>query len=249
VASADELPQAYRAYVADADFHPWLVTRFPEVRQPMLQAYLPEAVNEIHSLSGFADASGRILVLGARKILQWPRRLGIGVCFQAAPVPAVLRVWLRALCRRVGYHGVFEAEFIEAGGEYYLIDFNPRFYSQMAFDVARGLPFPLLAYEAALGENATWRRALRAGDPESTTDAYLHRLRFEVLMHGQRLSRRMTVDEVRRWRDWRSERRGRTVDAVLDGTDALPAVVDYLAFFYGWARHPRAALRMNLRGH
>jgi hypothetical protein len=45
-------------------------------------------------------------------------------------------------------------EFIRAGGKQLLIDFNPRFYSQMGFDIARGSPLPLLVYEAACGHEA-----------------------------------------------------------------------------------------------
>jgi NAD(P)-dependent dehydrogenase (short-subunit alcohol dehydrogenase family) len=34
-----------------------------------------------------------------------------------------------------------------------LIDVNPRFYSQMGFDIARGLPLPMLVWHAARGED------------------------------------------------------------------------------------------------
>ena len=250
VLSADELPAALDAYVRENRYHPWIEQRFPEVVQPMVQAYLPEALQRIYSVAGFADEHGEIVALAAQKVLQRPRRLGIGVCFEAAPLAPELLARLRALCRAVGYHGVFEVEFIEANGESYLIDFNPRFYSQMALDVERGLPLPLLAYEHALGESTAFRRAadrLRGAAPDDGA-AYMHRLRFEALMHGQRLSRLMSAAEVRQWRTWQSERRTRTVDAVLDRRDPLPAVLDYLAFCRDTIRHPRASVRTNLLG-
>ena len=61
--------------------------RFPEMAMPMLQRYHPEAMKKIYSLSGFRDMSGSHIVMqAALKILQQPRHLGIGLCFEEAEV-------------------------------------------------------------------------------------------------------------------------------------------------------------------
>jgi hypothetical protein len=79
----------------------------------------------------------------ARKALPWPRRLGLGLCYEHAEVDPDAASKGLALCRRIGYHGAFEAELIRRAGGLLLIDFNPRFYGQMSFDIARGSPLPL----------------------------------------------------------------------------------------------------------
>ena len=90
-----------------------------------------------------------------------------------------LAAGLERLVARVGFSGVFEAEFIDPQGQAVLIDFNPRFYNQMGFDIARGLPLPLLAYYDALGSHAEPEGALR--DPEGSGAAGRPRLREPVL--------------------------------------------------------------------
>jgi hypothetical protein len=52
----------------------------------------------------------------ATKVLQRPRKLGVGVCFEGVPVHQELASRLLDLFKRVRYHGVFEAEFIETRG-------------------------------------------------------------------------------------------------------------------------------------
>ena len=53
---------------------------------------------------------------------------------------APLAAAVARLCRGLGYFGAFEVEFLREGERRMVIDFNPRFYGQMAFDVKRGLP-------------------------------------------------------------------------------------------------------------
>ena len=79
------------------------------------------------------------------KVLQRPRRLGIGLCFASAAVPDDLRARATRLLDSLGYFGVFELEFIRSRGRYLLIDMNPRFYNQIQLDVTRGLDLPMLA--------------------------------------------------------------------------------------------------------
>ena len=75
-------------------------------------------------------------------------------------MPADVEAGLVRLFRAVGFHGVFDAEFIEDGGRHLLIDVNPRFYNHMAFEVDRGLPLPWLAYLGAVGDGEGLRAAV-----------------------------------------------------------------------------------------
>ena len=141
--------------------------RFPEMAMPMLQRYHPEAMKKIYSLSGFRDMSGSHVVMqAALKILQQPRHLGIGLCFEEAEVIPDLAQQTIRLCERIGYYGAFELEFIVAQGRMLLIDFNGRFYNQLAFDIARGMDLPGMVYAGAIGateelERLVWRVPLR----------------------------------------------------------------------------------------
>lgn len=230
----------FRALVA---FDPVLAERYPDVAEPMLQQYLPAAETNIASVSGFVSADGAIVARGAMKVLQRPRKVGIGLCFEGRPPEAHLVGKLAALCKEVGYHGAFEAEFIVQGDERLLIDFNPRFYSQMGFDVARGLPLPMLVLRAARGEHDAVNDALaRARAWEGRGDeVYCHKTMLDLVLVLQGLSGQMTRDEVRRWRGWHA---GKSVtDAVRDPDDRVPAVVDAAEWVRHFARHPRSFVR------
>ena len=118
---------------------PPLAARFPDWTLPLIQRYHSEAVDRVYSLAGFIDRSGQnMAVRAAEKVLQLPSRLGTGLCFQSAPVDSVLASRLQRLLQRIGYFGVFEAEFIRLAGRSLLIDINGRLYNQLAFDLARG---------------------------------------------------------------------------------------------------------------
>src|SRR6185503_2657993 len=109
---------------------------------------------------------------------------------EEAPLRTELTQKLAALCKRLGYFGVFEVEFIQADGKALLIDFNPRFYSQMAFDIARGVPLPYFIYLAACRREEELQRAVAVANerPGSEGFVYCHRFIFEVLLRGQGLS-------------------------------------------------------------
>jgi predicted ATP-grasp superfamily ATP-dependent carboligase len=243
----DGLRAAYARFTTGLHVHgEALARRFPEATRPMIQRYYPEASDGIYSLAGFRDRTGKAFsVLGAKKLLQRPRRLGIGLCFEAAPVEPALAAGLARLCERIGYYGVFEVEFIQAGGRSLLIDLNPRFYGQLGFEVARGLPLPQLAYAAALGDETEVARLVAQVPPgeETTMYAYCNRFGLSVQVGAQRLSGTMKREDAERWRSWLEGHEGHLVDAVADPTDWRPYALEVASQLYGHVRHPRVFLR------
>lgn len=222
-----------------------LRSRHPEVNSPLIQEYLPAAETGVFSVSGFRSREGELAVRAALKVLQRPRKLGIGLCFESQPVEQKLVDKLSALCAEVGYFGTFEAEFIVSGSKRYLIDFNPRFYSQMGFDHARGLNHAMLAYFGALGEQREVSRLLgeaRAWRAQGE-EAYCHRGMLELLLNVQRVSGHMTGEQVARWREWLIDRRARLVDAAWSREDPMPAMMDSARWAGHFFRHPRTFLR------
>jgi predicted ATP-grasp superfamily ATP-dependent carboligase len=238
---ASELAR-FRELVA---FDPVLLDRHPDIAEPMIQEYLAAAETSIFSVSGFVDAQGRVVARGAMKVLQRPRKVGIGLCFESRELEPGLVDKLSALCKKIGYHGAFESEFIVHGRRRLLIDFNPRFYSQMGFDVARGLPLPLLVWHAARGDEQRLGAELdraRAWQPKGG-EVYCHKTMLDLVLGLQGLSGQMTRDEVRRWRAWYAEHEERATDAVRDADDRLPSVIDAAQWVQHFARHPRSFVR------
>jgi D-aspartate ligase len=229
-------------------YRPGLEKDFGDVSSPMLQAFSEEADEGVYSLAGFMHRNGQLL--GARaslKVLQRPRRVGVGLCFEDAPVDLDLLERVVALCRRVGYHGVFETEFVNDAGAHRLIDFNPRFYGQMHFESARGLPLPVFAYLAAHGDEARLAalgEEARGHDTAGATYAFQFGHRF--LLALRRLAGTSTQAESQRWKRWTEENRVRMTDASADKHDWLPGYVHATAELWNAARHARGYVRDSI---
>ena len=244
-----DLGEAFTEFVADNPFGPELVAHDPDVVWPMVQAYHRKAAYGIYSLAGFATGDGRVLARASRKILQRPRKLGIGLCFEGVPLKQDLVDRVAALCKELGYYGIFEIEFIEHEDDFLLIDFNPRPYSQMAFEIARELPLPHLHYLTALGEveafERAWERAA-AWQPQGSY-AYCHETLLGLVIGAQTLSAILRGDRSERWDRWLTERRPNLTDAVRSASDVGPVLVDAALHGREALRHPRSFLRSFLR--
>jgi D-aspartate ligase len=223
-------------------FHQAFTARHPDIAEPILQQYLGDAETNILSVAGFVG-DDNYAALASMKILQRPRKLGIGLCFEERALEQPLVEKIAALCRKVGYQGAFEAEFVVSGDRPRLIDFNPRFYSQMGFEVARGLPLPLLVWHAARGEGSRLIPQLaRPVAAAPSRQVYCHKTMLDLMLVLQRHSRRMSRGEVERWRAWHRQaaRANAATDAVRDSADPMPAYVDTARWIGHFARHPRS---------
>jgi hypothetical protein len=244
VESSDELESRYFA-IASQPYATQLLEFDPAAPRPMVQEFFRDAATGIYNISAFVH-SGRLCgALGARKLLQQPRRVGTGVCFEEAPVVPELAAGLERLAVQVGFSGVFEAEFINADANPLLIDFNPRFYNQMQFDIARGLPLPLLAYHDALGnhrdvEGLVDRVQLEDGPGNRV---YVDLISLRTLFWAQGLSGAISPAERKQWNDWYMQHRDRCIYAAFDPDDKIPFWVAAVQHVARSARHPRHFLR------
>ncbi|MFD7922849.1 ATP-grasp domain-containing protein [Streptomyces sp. NPDC059740] len=94
----------------------------------LLQRHLPGGRGTDWFFHGYAGEDGAFLVGGAgRKELSWPPRTGLTALGTWRPNPAVEQAAAR-LAARVGYRGVLDLDFRldPVGGDYHLLDFNPR---------------------------------------------------------------------------------------------------------------------------
>jgi D-aspartate ligase len=246
VERATDLAGAYRAFVLTNTYLPPMAREHPEMLWPMLQEYHAEGETGIHSVAGFIDETGTLFAARAsRKILQRPRRFGVGVCFETAPLEPREAQRLAALCKKAGYFGVFEAEFIPIGSRRLLIDFNPRYYNQMAFEIARGLPLPMLAYLGAFGDvrrlQDTVRQA-RAADGDGAL-VWCDRTVLALLLVAEVLAGRATLAGARKISMWYSEHRENLIDPIFDRDDRLPGALAVALEMRGAFRHPRGFIR------
>ena len=220
--------------------------RFPETMLPMIQRFHPEAMRSVYSLSGFRDVSGaHTVMLGAHKVLQHPCQIGIGLCFEEADVAPKLADQTLRLCERIGYYGAFELEFIFSDGEPLLIDFNGRFYNQLAFDIARGMDLPQLVYAAAIGELNEVTRLTSAFQTQREKGglAFCNSFGLSFTLTAHNALKTLSRGEAEHWKAWRRGYEGRLVDAVRDDADPFPAFVDMTRQLLQSVRHPRAFAR------
>ncbi len=234
----EEIVPTWRS-IRRANAHQPAITGIPDIDLPVLQAY--HTVSErVYTVDGFADSTGRVVAAAAcMKVLQLPRRSGPGLCFESAPLEDELLAGLERLCQACGYRGVFDAEFLISGDDKLLIDVNPRFYNHMAFELDRRLPLGWLAYLAAATDEGMLRHAVCTLPDSGACSGriYMHHFPTLVQLATQRLTGRMSREEVRRWRGWIARGEGVT-DPAYTHDDLLPALADVAQ----WLRHPRSFL-------
>jgi predicted ATP-grasp superfamily ATP-dependent carboligase len=251
VTNAKTLQSDYENFVSRNHFHPSIANELPGVRYPLLQAYRERASDSIYSLAGFIGPNeNEVVARAAIKILQRPSRLGTGLCFDEAAVDLPTLDALVRLCRKVGYFGVFEAEFVPDDGKLHLVDFNPRFYGQMGFEVGRQLPLAYLVWLGARGEHARLKQVIEeaARWQEGRGYVYCHRFYLNFLIAVRSLCGRMNRAEVQQWRSWLNERARERLafDATHAADDRLPALVSAVHELRHAIRHPRSFLLANV---
>jgi D-aspartate ligase len=228
-------------YAADSEF----VKQSPVAMTPLIQKFYPQAIDSVYSLSGFREkVGGRVVMRAARKVLQQPRRIGIGLGFEPAVVDPCLADQVKRLCERIGYYGVFELEFILADGKAMLIDFNGRFYHQIAFDIARGMELPALAYAAAIGNQTDVVRLMTPNSEEQNdVSGFCNRFILTTMVKIQRIFGTMPYKDAVRWLHWANGSDGQMIDAIEDPNDRLPAFIDAARCLFHFARHPRSFVK------
>jgi D-aspartate ligase len=225
VRDAEELRARYREY----PLPPAEGERYPELRLPMIQEYVPRALENLYSVSGVLGAQGEAIAASAtRKIAQWPPQLGIGIEFHAID-DAELLAYGVALARAVLGRGIFEVELIRdvRDGRWVAIDLNPRAHGFISLDVQRGNDLPLLWYRVATGAAVELRRDVRHDVVWKHAVPYAVQRAVRLLRGGER-----TAPASRE-----------VVDVVHDRRDPLPT----LPFVATMLRHPGGLIRPFLR--
>jgi predicted ATP-grasp superfamily ATP-dependent carboligase len=229
--------RAWRMY-RHGRYAPGVLEEFPDFNLPMLQEYEPSAVQGTYSISGFVDRSGR--VLGARastKVMQ-TARVGTGLCFVASEVAPTPLLHIQLLCKNIGYFGTFEAEFVQSGNRHLLIDFNPRYYGQMGFDIARGVPHPWLTQQAALGDTKALDSFAATPAPPGAPRVHHDRVALTWWVGKALASGAIGLREAARWHGMADDLAQASVDASWRRDDPIPTLVSAAAMAWNSLRYP-----------
>jgi D-aspartate ligase len=246
VRTPDRLARTYGDFVAMNPHAEAVRARMQFASWPLMQEFHANATKGSYLVSGFVNRDQtRIVTRAAIKLLQYPRTLGIALCMETAPIDDALTQRILALCKRTGYFGVFQIEFLLNGDRKLLIDFNPRYYHYMAFDMARGLPLAWLAHLGACGDEAALNREIDTCSHSSDTEhhTFSYRLQLSELLWAQRLSGTMSATDFSHWRRWYRQHHDHMIDAVADSTDPRPELATAVNKMCAFLRHPRAFVR------
>lgn len=242
----EDLLPAIRTFKRRVPYKNFMKRYDPTLALPLIQEYIPNAAKHIASISGFIDHTGELQSFrGAIKRFQRPVKVGVGIGFESLDLPEILIDRTRRIALEAGYFGVFEVEYVldPRTGEYLIIDFNPRFYGQMAFDIARDLPLAQLAYAGACEDTATMRRLVRRSlkpTPSAPSKALL-RGPLKLILTTQWLGRKMSWESRQKWLRWVKE--GRSIDLLYDQDDPTPARIERWNTFRSFIRYPRGYIR------
>ncbi len=250
--SPEDVLTEYPKFMRKNSYVPAISNFDPFVHWPMIQSFHKDAMGQTLSVAGYISQDGKtFLVRSSRKVIQRPRKLGIGLCFEGCELPEKIAMQCRNLCRELGYFGAFELEmiYIEDSQTYLLIDFNPRYYSQMAFEITRDLALPGLVFAEATGKTGEHEKLIRVANNWSSQKRYIYSIKwlFYLFLSTALLGRNITLKEYRGWLKWLHADNVQYVDAVMDKRDLLPLIGDTMTQIIHYVRHPFSTWRRFFR--
>jgi len=232
IRSSNQLIEQYRRFIAFERTQVTYNPLIPDATLPILQKFVSVAGQGVHSVTGFIDRTGELFVTRhAIKVLQRSQPVGVGVCFESLAAVPSLSDAARNLCRELGHFGVFEIEFVWSDNRWNVIDFNPRFFSQVGMDIRRGAPLPLLACLDAAGETTVLREAVAKAqsEDEGAKVVFYDRFTLGALLYAQTITSRISREDRAYWRAWTKDNSGHSVDFAADGTDPRPGIIHALS--------------------
>lgn len=231
IRNAAELRRYFAPYAIERGHEP-LAERFPFLRWPLLQQYLPAARDRVYSVTGIKDAEHGIVVASlSYKGEQIPLNVGTSTTQVSYRDDAILRAGVAAVNRLIS-RGLFELELVNQGDQLFAIDLNPRAFGFIALDVALGRDLPWLWLQSTLGPV----------EPLPASDEFVGKL--EARHHFNHFMRALVTWPRRRSGPARaSEEARRVISMVGHSDDPLAMLLGNLTLL----RHPRSLLRNQLQ--
>jgi predicted ATP-grasp superfamily ATP-dependent carboligase len=181
----------------------------------VIQELIPGPPTNLFGLTGYLDRNHNPKGLFAyRRIREWPIGLGCNSLIESVPISSVqiLKEITLGYLKRIGYTGIFEAEFKKdhRDGSFKILEINARSWWQNHFPTACGLNLVMMAYLDAIGAKIEYTEVYRTG----VKWVFLYNDLFssiQMLRRGQ-TSPLSWLFSYRNLRDW----------AYFDATDPLP---------------------------
>jgi D-aspartate ligase len=231
-----ELRAAYRPYEV-APGRESLAERYPELRWPLLQKYVPSARTRVFSVSGYKDLHGGILASSLScKRRQWPPDTGISTAQFSWNDTRILSGGLETVDKLVS-RGLFELELLQSGTELLAIELNPRAFGFIGLDVALGNDLPWLWFQSTLRPLDVKVRS----DPRHVLECRLA-IPYTINRCINALLGVRSADELEAAYSG-SAPRSRTIPMLGDWDDPLPMLLSNLWLL----RHPGSLIRPYVR--
>jgi D-aspartate ligase len=229
-----ETEQQLRERFVPYDFiagHECLAVRYPELRLPLLQRFVPSAGQRVYSVSGFKDARlGIVTAALSYKCEQWPPKVGISTHQVGSNNQGILRDGMAAVDQLISC-GIFELELLVDGADLLAIDLNPRSFGFMSLDIARGSDLPWLWFQSTLDSLSVFESARPLQVMECRQSLPFYVSRMVMLVSGPNRLQKMRGF----WRELGSP----WVSMTGQWRDPIPKLLALL----GLLRHPGSLVR------
>ena len=183
---------------------------------------------DVISFSG-AAAGGRLLAYGVSRYRRtWPPEGGAVSFAETISPPDGLHRKVKNLVRVLAWQGVFEVELVRHGGEFAVIDFNPRLFGSLELITRAGAPL-----------TTAWCDWMLGFEPMEAEARPGYRYRWEDA-EARNLSRRLKERRIRSAVGMLRPRR-RTAKSFFRLTDPAPLVARMLLLLAHGARRWRSA--------
>ncbi|MGE0187738.1 MAG: hypothetical protein AB7F79_00290 [Steroidobacteraceae bacterium] len=236
IETPDQLRQQFYPYTMEHG-HEYIAERYPELRLPLLQRFIPSATQCVYSVSGFKDARlGIVSAALSYKSEQWPQKVGTSTHQVGCADHRLLQAGLLAVDKLLSC-GIFELELLVDGDQLLAIDLNPRSFGFMSLDIARGSDLPWLWFQSTCNAVAEHDLARELLPMECRQPIPFYISRLIMLIRGP--NRGATAMKL--WRELSKP----WVSMTGQWGDPVPKLSVMLALF----RHPRSLLRPYWNGH
>lgn len=245
VETAAHFSQSMAEFKRRVVFDSSVISDIPDVAEPLIQQFYRSAKSNTYSLAGYLSEDRQVfLVQASHKVLQNPPVIGVGLCFESAPVDEDIAAKIKKMCELIGYFGIFEVEFIREDGpesRWQLMDFNPRYYGQMQFEISRGLTLPIYLMRE-------WQDPQDRPQPKKydmdTKLYFRHGLMLRLLLTSQLIGGKLSFAKWKYWMHWVKQP---AADPVYSAIDRRPSWVEVLNLFWAFFRHPRSSFKNFFR--
>jgi predicted ATP-grasp superfamily ATP-dependent carboligase len=250
--SEKELPRKISEFRQRVVYDSEVLTDIPDLNEPLVQRFYENARFDTYSIAGFVSKDRHVfLTRASSKVLQNPPMIGVGICFEGREVEPEIQNKLKELCELLGYYGIFEAEFIKhvvhGESQYLLMDFNPRYYGQMEFEIRRQLPLPLLPFAEMQSDQKLWSTLVEQ-QPQSLKEHasvnFRHVIMLRLLLTTQFIGFRLSWEDWKKWMKWSFRP---AFDPIVHRHDKMPLWIDLGNLLLRFLKHPRSTLKHFFR--